>query len=427
MTRRLILFELNEFNDALLKQAIAAYGLANLAEMVKLPHTFLATEDTYESDYLEPWVQWVSLHTGVPASKHQIKHLGDVPDLSTPQIWEVLAERGVTTGVWGVLNGSRGKQVENNLFFVPDPWTFSEQAYPTDLDRLIGLPRYLATNRANISPARFALEAARFLRVLVEPSVRKEFLRWAPVALAQTVRDRGVYAGFTLVEYISGLLFLERWRRYKPQFGVLFLNCLAHCQHYYWESKPLETNHKLRFCFEFLDRLVGALLAEAKASGTELVITNALSQKNTLDEPPWCSYRPLDFAKFLKFAGVTFDSVSPLMSYDALVYFPNEAACRQARDILEGATVGEQKLFLVETYDDNPKKLFFRFQFTDELKADACQIGGKRFKFWDQFTLIATRTGKHIPKADVYSSLPGIPKKQPNHQVFDNIVDFFAA
>ena len=274
--RRLILFELNEFNDALLKQAITAYQLPNLAKMVQLPHTFLATEDTYESDFLEPWVQWVSLHTGVPAKQHQIKHLGDVPGLATPQIWEVLAERGVTTGVWGVLNGSRGKQVDKNLFFVRDPWTFSEQAYPQDLDRLIGLPRYLATNRANISPARFALEASRFLRVLVEPSVRKEFIRWAPRALVQTIRDRGAYAGYCLVEYISGLLFLERWRRYQPQFGVLFLNSLAHCQHYYWESQPLETNHKLRYCFEFLDRLVGALFAEADSSGTELVITNAL-------------------------------------------------------------------------------------------------------------------------------------------------------
>lgn len=318
MTRRLLLLELNEFNDALLKQAIAAYDLPNLRQMVELPHTFLATEDTYESDFLEPWVQWVSLHTGMPASRHQIKHLGDTPDASMPQIWDVLAERGITTGVWGVLNGSRGKH-SNNLFFVPDPWTFSEQAYPADLDRLIGLPRYLATNRANISPMKFAREAARFLRVLVEPSVRREFLRWAPVAAAQTVRDRAAYAGYCFVEYISSLLFLERWRRHQPQFGVLFLNSVAHCQHYYWDGQPLETNHKLRYCYEFVDRLVGAVLAEARASGTELVITNALSQKNTLDEPKWHSYRPIDFAKFLKFASITFDSVAPLMSYDALV------------------------------------------------------------------------------------------------------------
>ena len=69
----------------------------------------------------------------------------------------------------------------------------------------------------------------------------------------------------------------------------------------------------------------------------------------------------------------------------------------------------------------------FTHNFTDGLATDACQIGGKRFRFWDQFTLIAIRTGKHIPKADVYSSIAGIPNKQPNHQVFDNIVGFFAA
>ena len=156
------------------------------------------------------------------------------------------------------------------------------------------------------------------------------------------------------------------------------------------------------------------------------MITNALSQKNTLDEPPWCSYRPHDFARFLRFAGLTFDSVAPLMSYDALVHFADDADCKRAAQVLDDATVGEQKLFLVETYEDNPRKLFFRFLFTDQLTTEACQINGKRFKFWDQFTLIATRTGKHIPKADVYSSLKDIPKKQSNHQVFDNIIQFFA-
>src|SRR3954471_16527262 len=79
--RGLTIVELNEFNFPLLERAANELKLTNLQALLRLPKASLWTDDTYACGLLEPWVQWVSIHTGQPASQHRIQHLGDVPDL----------------------------------------------------------------------------------------------------------------------------------------------------------------------------------------------------------------------------------------------------------------------------------------------------------------------------------------------------------
>src|SRR5262245_17504836 len=101
---RFLLLELNEFNDRLLKESAKNFQLKNIQAILAFPHIRASSEDTYESDLLEPWVQWVCIHTGTSSSTHGVRHLGDVSSMKFRQIWERLSEHGVSTGVWGVLN-----------------------------------------------------------------------------------------------------------------------------------------------------------------------------------------------------------------------------------------------------------------------------------------------------------------------------------
>jgi hypothetical protein len=133
MHQKVLFLELNEFNQDLLIKSAHDLSLKNLEKLVSLHKMSTLTEDTYESDFLEPWVQWVTVHTGIPSTHHQIKHLGDVPHLGTEQIWEALSKKGMSSGIWGAMNASRGA-AENCLFFVPDPWTVSEKGYPDPWD-----------------------------------------------------------------------------------------------------------------------------------------------------------------------------------------------------------------------------------------------------------------------------------------------------
>ena len=91
---KVLFVEFNEFNLELLKQYSSLWNLKHIQKLLSLNLTETYTEDTYDSDFLEPWVQWVSVHTGQPSVKHQIKHLGDVPDLGSKQLWKLCLKRG---------------------------------------------------------------------------------------------------------------------------------------------------------------------------------------------------------------------------------------------------------------------------------------------------------------------------------------------
>jgi hypothetical protein len=137
----MILLEINEFNPQLMDRASDAMQGKNLKRLLSLHHSSTLADETHERFGLDPWVQWVSIHTGVPATKHKVAHLGDVPNLGFPQIWEDLSSLGFRSGVWGAMNASKSNCDKCDFFF-PDPWTFSEQAYPGKTIKTCAQKRY---------------------------------------------------------------------------------------------------------------------------------------------------------------------------------------------------------------------------------------------------------------------------------------------
>src|ERR1700744_5416267 len=118
----MLVIELNEFNDALLRGIAETHELKHLKQVLSWNHATTWTSDTYDSGFLEPWVQWVSVHTGVPSNRHGIKTRGDVRKRAEEQLWERWSRRGLSSVVWGVMNGARG-DAERCRVFIPDPWT----------------------------------------------------------------------------------------------------------------------------------------------------------------------------------------------------------------------------------------------------------------------------------------------------------------
>ena len=99
--------------------------------------------DKNEHFGLDPWVQWVSIHTGYPHEIHQIDHLADVKNLKYPQIWETLGEKGFSSGIWSAMNSSKNN-AKGCCFFLPDPWTYYENASPEKINDFLALPRYFS-------------------------------------------------------------------------------------------------------------------------------------------------------------------------------------------------------------------------------------------------------------------------------------------
>ena len=136
---KLLILELNEFNFEILQKYSNKYNFKNIKKVLNFYHTKSTTKDEYLGDnnqhgYLDPWSQWVSIHTLKSSKKHKIKNLGDIPNLKIKQIWEL--KKNIDFYIWGVMNASRRGSKNVKLFF-PDPWVYSEKAYPKNFNKIL--------------------------------------------------------------------------------------------------------------------------------------------------------------------------------------------------------------------------------------------------------------------------------------------------
>jgi hypothetical protein len=115
------------------------------------------------------------------------------------------------------------------------------------------------------------------------------------------------------------------------------------------------------------------------------------------------------------------------MTHDAHLVFSSSVDARKAKWILESIRIEGVPLFLVEDYPNEPTKLFYRIQFTDEVAQDAqFDLNGQRFQFFDLFTAIVKRTGRHTQKGTLLSSHPLFPAQLNNHEISNKILEFFS-
>ena len=71
MKEKLFFFGLNEFNPKLLFEISKLLPKDNfLSKICEFQKLTLPIQDKYDSGFLEPWSQWISVHTGKPTIKH---------------------------------------------------------------------------------------------------------------------------------------------------------------------------------------------------------------------------------------------------------------------------------------------------------------------------------------------------------------------
>lgn len=422
---------LNEFNAQLLRDVAQQWNFVHLQKLLRWEHTVATIDDTYESDYLEPWVQWVSLHTGKNSKIHNVKHLGDLPPSKDRQIWETLSDHGVSSGIWSAMNAGK-RDAKHCKFFVPDPWTFSEGAEPKELHRSLLLGRYMAKNYLKPSYVKVLGYLALFVwPVLCRPKILWKLFRQSSMLLKGFLNS-GIkaYWAYTFAEYAQALLFLDYKKTTRSQFSMVFLNAVAHVQHYYWNSKlPLKDNYELYFAYYFMDQIFGEIFAEIP-SDEEVWVCNGLTQRNTNADEPWVLYKLIRPDLFFTSLGLHVDRVEPLMSYDGHIFFKSEAECVRGQSILENVFVNGRPLFLVEKYlHSGTPHLFYRVQYYDELESSAEIVSDQqRMSFFEHLKKITVRTGKHVQKADLFRSrpYPNLPtEKLKNEQVHDLILRYF--
>ena len=90
--QRLILLEFNELCPHLVDRFIGEGALPNFKRLRDASETFITHTN---EEVLEPWIQWVTVHTGVPLSEHGIKDLDEAEKVAHNTFWDGLAEENV--------------------------------------------------------------------------------------------------------------------------------------------------------------------------------------------------------------------------------------------------------------------------------------------------------------------------------------------
>ena len=88
-------------------------------KLKKMHEINTVSEDVYE--LIEPWIQWVSVHTLKNFNEHQVLRLGDIVNFSGDQIFELVERQGYKVGCISPMNTKNN--LKNPAYFVPDPWT----------------------------------------------------------------------------------------------------------------------------------------------------------------------------------------------------------------------------------------------------------------------------------------------------------------
>lgn len=403
--KQLLLLELNELNFDIVRRYTEKFpsALPNFRQLLALDQRATSSEDTYEQ--LEPWIQWVSAHSGLTAGEHGIFRLGDAVDSDVPQILDQLGAGGLTVG--GVSPMNMANRHGRSKFFIPDPWTQT----PTDGSRW-SRKIWSAISQAVNDNAHGRLE--------------KSTVVWLALAFARFARPTHYGLYVSLLKRSRGApwrkaLFLDLFlhdvhvalnRSHRPNFSILFLNAAAHIQHHYlFNAKALDTQ-KLRNPdwyvadaedpFGDMLQVYDVIIGHYLRSHTDLIAATGLTQV-PYDRVKYY-YRLKDHAALLRELNIPFDKVVPRMTRDFLVDFASEDDANTAARVLSKVETTATGVPVFREIEHRGKSLFVTLTYPEEIRPgfEVRTEAGATFDLHPHVAFVAIKNGMHSSKGFSY-------------------------
>jgi hypothetical protein len=407
-----LMLELNELAPPLMDRFIDEGVLPNFARF-RRESTVAITDPEEPQSGLNPWIQWVTVHTGTSRETHGIEKLGEASELRLPTIGSTVGEAGGKVWLCGSMNLPAA--AAGGGLYLPDPWNPDERSSPADLEAFATFVRANVQEHSNASATLSPASVARFgwhqLRHGLDPATVRQ-------TLGQLVSERrgrrGRWARASVLDRLQWDVFAWYWRRENPTFATFFSNSTAHYQHVYWRNfepdafdvKPDDHDQQLygeavRYGYRQMDGLVGEAMELADERGSTLVLCTALSQQPYVQADAAGGkffYRPHAFAEVvgaLRLEGVR--QIAPVMSEQFHVYFADDAAAVAAAGLLGGCTVDGQPAFTTRVAGTD---VFTGCSIHQELPPDAelRTPDGRVLRFADLFYRSdTTKSGYHHP------------------------------
>lgn len=361
-----IVLELNELTPALMDRFIAEGHLPNFKRL-RDASVAAITDAGEDPPFLEPWIQWVTVHTGLPYAEHKVFDLGDGPKLAAPRVWDHVSDAGRTVWICGSMNAAVAAR-EPNGYVLPDPWATGLRPIPeAKFAPFFDFVSAYVQDYTRDRPPLGWRDHLRFVRFMAGHGLSVRTVLDTLRQLGGEARARtGKWRRAAILDDLLWDVFRAEYRRIRPTLATFFLNSTAHYQHYYWrnhdpdpfeikpaEDEPADHADAILFGYRTMDRIVGECLALA-APDTSVVLCTALGQQplTRYDEAGGRQlFKPRDIPALLAFAGVTAPCrVAPVMAEEFRLFFDDEAAAVDAAARLEALQLaGEPVLRLRRT------------------------------------------------------------------------------
>ncbi len=405
-----IQLELNELTPRLMFQFMEQGKLPGFSRLFSESEVFTTDADETGTS-LNPWIQWVTVHTGATLAEHGAFLLGEGGRSRVPFVGDVLADAGRSVWLCGSMNV---RSRSDATTFLPDAWATDARPSPPELSAFFDVVQRHVLEHTGGDTRLGGSDYARFGAFLARHGLSSETV-WATAR--QLLRERGGRFGWKRVTILDRLQFdLFRWfyRRQRPDFSSFFLNSVAHLQHTRWRNfeperfdiaptpeEQEEFRDAVLFGYQENDRIVSRFLELAGDNAT-LVFCTALSQQPDVrweDSGGKYFYRPHDFGALADFAGIKErHECTPVMSEEFWLQFDTEAAALASAEALGGLQVEGEAAFRI---DCRGRELYAGCRIFDKLP-DAAELtnptSGRRVPFSDLlYRAASVKSGVHHP------------------------------
>lgn len=394
--QKLIMLELNEVNFEFIERYIEMGELPNFDAVLRR-HGYSETisEDVYEN--IEPWIQWVSAHTGKSFAEHQVFRLGDIQQKEIRQIWEHLEEEcGLAVAAISPMNAVNN--TKSSAFFVPDPWTGGHVSGPPLLARM-----YDAISASVNQNAGGKMGASVYLTLLLG-LIRFGRIQSAGFYASCVARMfAGKWRKALILDRLLADTFLNLWRRSRPDYSTLFVNAAAHIQHHYMFNSSAYEGVKenpewyvkrdvdpLLEVYKLYDHILSEVL---KLGEPRIMIATGLHQDPHAKLTYY--YRLANHSEFLGKLSLDHREVETRMSRDFFVSFDSIEDAERAGDFLRAVVAPDgESVFYVENRGAN---IFVMLTYANEI-GDSFDLHtplGRVVDFKNDVVFVAIKNGEH--------------------------------
>ena len=430
-----ILLEFNELCPSLMAQFIEEGHLPNFKKLRDSSAVF-TTEAKESQAYLEPWIQWINVHVGVPFSEHGVELLGDGVKVKQPAVWDLLSDAGMNVWVCGSMNVHATTEVKGSM--LPDPWTDESFTRPAELLTYTHFVRKQVQEHSNASAHFAKSDYLRFVKFMLTHGLSAHTTKSAVRQISKERSEGKRWRRAFILDLLQYDVFSHQYRREKPYFSTFFLNSTAHMQHYYWRNmepeafkiQPTEKEQKeyssaILEGYVHMDQLIARIMKLAGDKATILFAT-AISQQPYLkfeEQGGKHMYRPSDIPAFVRWAGIqNLKECNPVMSEQFWLEFETHEQAVDAGRILEGITVDGEKAFPADVQD---AAVFTGFTIRRKIAQDAVMVNaanGASIPFFDLlYTIEGMKSGMHHRDGLLWIRDARIPKSSNPRVALESI------